>query len=98
MPRSSLALRSTLLVQCRYSNLLLVDSSSTILLCARQVGAKLSSFRSLQDGGSYSLPPAQGGLNPEQLKSADEWTDVIKKTSDVMQKAKKIEGKGSISL
>lgn len=69
-------------VSCRYSNLVLADSASTILLCARQVGSKLSSFRSLQDGGNYSLPPEQKGLPPNKYLVFDEWMDILKKTSE----------------
>ncbi|GMH36414.1 hypothetical protein BSKO_04282 [Bryopsis sp. KO-2023] len=76
-------------VMGKYSNLLLVDSSSTILLCARQVGSKLSSLRLLQDGGQYVLPPEQNGLSPNAYNRLEQWVDVVKQTSQMMMESAK---------
>lgn len=58
---------------CRYSNVILARPDGEILLCAYQVGSKMSSARQLQTGGRYQLPPKPQGIPPDLAESFDSW-------------------------
>lgn len=68
----------------RYSNVILVDASRSILLCAYQVGGRMSSMRQLQTGGTYQLPPMAPGLQPSAADSIESWRDAVKETAHQM--------------
>ncbi len=68
----------------RYSNVILVDASRSILLCAYQVGGRMSSMRQLQTGGTYQLPPMAPGLQPSAADSIESWQDAVKETAHQM--------------
>ena len=65
----------------RYSNVILVDASRSILLCAYQVGGRMSSMRQLQTGGTYQLPPMASGLQPSAADSRESWQDAVTETA-----------------
>ncbi|KAL3139492.1 hypothetical protein ABBQ38_003816 [Trebouxia sp. C0009 RCD-2024] len=60
-------------VMGRYSNVILARPDGEILLCAYQVGSKMSSARQLQTGGRYQLPPKPQGIPPDLAESFDSW-------------------------
>lgn len=58
---------------CRYSNVILARPDGEIVLCAYQVGSKMSSARQLQTGGRYQLPPKPQGIPPDLAEPLDTW-------------------------
>ena len=68
----------------RYSNVVLVDASRSILLCAYQVGGRMSSRRQLQTGGAYQLPPMAPGLQPSAAESKERWQAAVTETAHQM--------------
>ena len=62
---------------CRYSNVILTQPDGKILVCAYQVGSKMSSARQLQTGGHYQLPPKPQGIPPDLTEPFDSWQNNI---------------------
>lgn len=75
---------STSLAWCRYSNVVLTDASSSILLCAYQVGSKMSSARQLQTGGTYQLPPKPQGIQPDLGEPFDSWQRNVSQAAQML--------------
>lgn len=59
-------------VMARYSNVVLIDESDTIMACASQVGTAKSSLRLLQTGRRCELPPITSGVPPDIFSSRGE--------------------------
>lgn len=51
----------------RHSNLILTDSSNTVLDCAKHITHDKSSVREVLPGKAYELPPTQGKMDTMQL-------------------------------
>lgn len=69
---------------CRYSNVILARPDGEILLCAYQVGSKMSSARQLQTGGQYQLPPKPQGIAPDLAESLDSWQQNISQAAQLV--------------
>ena len=69
---------------CRYSNVVLTDKKDSILLCAYQVGSKMSRTRQLQTGGTYILPPKAQGIQPDSNESFDSWQRNVSQAARMM--------------
>lgn len=69
---------------CRYSNVILAEPDNTILLCAYQVGSKMSSARQLQTGGTYQVPPKPQGLAPDLAELLDSWQQTVSQAAQMV--------------
>lgn len=69
---------------CRYSNVILARPDGEILLCAYQVGSKMSSARQLQTGGRYQLPPKPQGIPPDLVEPFDSWKHNVCQAAQMM--------------
>jgi len=72
----------------RHSNIVLADSSSTILAAALQVGAKMSRVRALRAGDAYAPPPAPPGIPPDAGQSAAEWAEAVRGVAAGMERGR----------
>ena len=70
--------------KCSYSNVILTEPDGTILLCAYQVGSKMSRARQLQTGGSYQLPPKPQGIQPDLNESFASWQTNITQAAQML--------------
>ena len=52
---------------------MVAEPNGNILVCAYQVGSKMSSARQLQTGGTYQPPPKPQGIEPDLSESFDSW-------------------------
>ncbi len=59
--------RLVLEIMGRHSNLLLLDENGRILEAARHVSPDMSRVRQVQPGMTYTPPPSQGRLAPEEM-------------------------------
>ena len=73
----------------RYSNVVLTDAKDSILLCAYQVGSKMSSARQLQTGGSYKLPPKAPGIQPDKHEPFDSWQQTVSQAARMVSERSK---------
>ncbi|MBC7241339.1 MAG: NFACT family protein [Anaerolineae bacterium] len=64
---------SLLVLECmgRHSNILLLDTSGTILECIKRIGPEVNRYRQLLPRLPYVPPPAQAKLPPDQLTAQD---------------------------
>ena len=69
---------------CRYSNVILAEPDGNILLCAYQVGSKMSSARQLQTGGTYQLPPKPQGIAPDLTETFDTWQQTVSQAAQMV--------------
>ena len=69
---------------CRYSNVVLAEPHGSILLCAYQVGSKMSSARQLQTGGRYQLPPKPQGIAPDIAQSLHTWQQTVSQAAQMV--------------
>ena len=69
--------------------MVLTDVASSILLCAYQVGSKMSSARQLQIGGTYQLPPKPQGIEPDLNEAFATWQQNVTQAAQMLaQKGK----------
>ncbi|KAG0581923.1 hypothetical protein M758_3G020500 [Ceratodon purpureus] len=66
----------------RYSNVFLTNADMGVLACAYQVGAKMTSVRMVQVGGTYRLPPAAQGSLPSISMGMEEWKLITSATKE----------------
>lgn len=69
---------------CRYSNVILARPDGEILLCAYQVGSKMSSARQLQTGGHYQLPPKPQCITPDPAELLDSWQNNVSRAAQMV--------------
>lgn len=62
----------------------MAEPNGNILLCAYQVGSKMSSARQLQTGGTYQLPPQPQGIEPDLSESFDSWQQNITQAAQML--------------
>ncbi|KAF6261230.1 fibronectin-binding protein A N-terminus-domain-containing protein [Scenedesmus sp. NREL 46B-D3] len=60
-------------VMAKYSNAVLTSGDGSVLHCAYQVGAAMSSLRQVQAGRQYQLPPPVNGVPPSAQEPLDSW-------------------------
>lgn len=70
---------------CRYSKVICAEPNGNITLCAYQVGSKMSSARQLQTGGTYQLPPAASGIQPDQQEAFSTWQANVTQAAQLVQ-------------
>lgn len=70
-------------IQGRYSNAILTDSSRTVLLAARQIGAAQSSARAVRVGKQYLLPPPAPGVRPSAEEPIGVWRQNVTGAEDL---------------
>ncbi|KAL0055410.1 hypothetical protein WJX82_000207 [Trebouxia sp. C0006] len=68
----------------RYSNVVMAEPNGNILLCAYQVGSRMSSARQLQTGVTYQLPPQPQGIQPDLSESFDSWQQNITQAAQML--------------
>lgn len=75
----------------KHSNLVLLDSDSTILSAIKIIGPKLSRVRQIMPGRPYQLPPSSG-VDPRALGAGefqnlwqDKWTDATPEHKDLVR-------------
>ena len=61
------------------------EPDGNITLCAYQVGAKMSSARQLQTGGTYQLPPAASGIQPDKQEAFSTWQANVTQAAQLVQ-------------
>src|SRR6056297_2311895 len=61
----------------KYSNVILVDDNEIVLDAMKRITEKQNSERQLYPGIKYQNPPARNKLNPLELKSEDEFRQII---------------------
>ncbi len=61
----------------KYSNVILTDANDQIITVAHQVSSSQSSFRTVQTGQFYQLPPALTGTIPKLSESQQSWRDRV---------------------
>ncbi|KAA6421415.1 MAG: hypothetical protein FRX49_08692 [Trebouxia sp. A1-2] len=83
-PGTSATLHIFFEIMGRYSNVVLAEPSGNILLCAYQVGSRMSSARQLQTGGTYQLPPQPQGIEPDLSESFDSWQQNITQAAQML--------------
>ncbi|GLI67503.1 hypothetical protein VaNZ11_011705 [Volvox africanus] len=64
-------------VMARYSNVILAGADGGVLAAAYQVGGLMSSYRQVQVGRTYSLPPQLYGVPPTAAASLEQWRDTL---------------------
>ena len=64
--------------------MILARPDGEILLCAYQVGSKMSSARQLQTGGRYQLPPKPQGIPPDLTEPFDSWQNNISQAAQMV--------------
>ncbi|GIL57435.1 hypothetical protein Vafri_12660 [Volvox africanus] len=64
-------------VMARYSNVILSGADGGVLAAAYQVGGMMSSYRQVQVGRTYSLPPQLYGVPPTAAASLEQWRDTL---------------------
>ena len=62
----------------------MAEPNGNILLCAYQVGSRMSSARQLQTGGTYQLPPQPQGIQPDLSESFDSWQQNITQAAQML--------------
>lgn len=66
----------------RYSNVFLTNADMGVLACAYQVGAKMTSVRMVQVGGTYRFPPTAQGSLPSISMGMEEWKLITSATQE----------------
>ncbi|ADO76890.1 Rqc2 family fibronectin-binding protein [Halanaerobium praevalens] len=61
----------------KYSNVILVDENEIVLDAMKRITEKQNAERQLYPGIKYQKPPKQGKLNPLQLKTKNEFRQII---------------------
>lgn len=61
----------------KYSNVILTDGQQNIVTVAQQINAKKSSFRTIQTGQKYQIPPALTKNIPSLTESQQSWQERV---------------------
>ena len=61
----------------KYSNVILLDDNEMVLDAMKRISEKQNSERQLYPGIKYQNPPAQDKLNPLELKSKEEFRQIV---------------------
>ncbi|MDO4764453.1 MAG: NFACT RNA binding domain-containing protein [Eubacteriales bacterium] len=61
----------------RHSNIILIDENDKILESIKRIGANISSVREVYPGKTYVLPPAQDKVSPPEVKSFEEYRQIL---------------------
>jgi predicted ribosome quality control (RQC) complex YloA/Tae2 family protein len=61
----------------KYSNVILTDANNQIVTCAHQVSEKQSSFRTVQTGQPYELPPPLVAATPSLEEPQPRWQERV---------------------
>lgn len=65
--------------------MVLTDGGGEILLCAHQVGGKMSSLRLVQQGRAYQLPPVVAGVPPDSCEGLEQWQHTVQGAARLLE-------------
>lgn len=70
----------------KYSNVILTDANHQIVTCAHQVSEKQSSFRTVQTGQPYELPPPLVAATPSLDEPQSRWQERVSLIPDSLDR------------